>query len=262
MKDQRCCRLQLILALATVKIVKLFAWEEPLLAKVSESRRKELNGIRGLLAIRSANQAIALSIPTLAAVVVFGVYSVTGHDQDAATIWTSISLLNLLRFPLMMLPNSLSTITDAASACKRLVPVFLADDLPDNTIQIVQDHKSALEVNNASFEWEAGSKAVEKKGKKKEAGEVLEKSTEEEEKPFRLEDISLSVPSGSLVCVVGTVGSGKSSLLQGLVGEMRRTAGEVVFGQCHSCFLPEKSLMFLVKPKAGSLGIAPSRRGS
>jgi len=28
--------------LSGIKIIKLFAWEEPLLAKVSESRRKEL----------------------------------------------------------------------------------------------------------------------------------------------------------------------------------------------------------------------------
>ncbi|GAA5895556.1 uncharacterized protein JCM6883_001546 [Sporobolomyces salmoneus] len=217
--------------LAGIKIVKLFAWEEPLLAKVSESRRKELNGIRKLLSIRSTNQAIALSIPTLAAVVVFSVYSVTGHDQDPATIWTSISLLNLLRFPLMMLPNSLSTITDAASACKRLVPVFLADELPEKTIEIVEDNKFALEVKNASFEWEAGSQpSTGKKSKKKEEENEKLAAVQKKEKPFRLENISLSVPKGNLVCVVGTVGSGKSSLLQGLVGEMRRTEGEVVFG--------------------------------
>ncbi|GAA5961345.1 hypothetical protein JCM3765_004381 [Sporobolomyces pararoseus] len=208
--------------LAGIKIVKLFAWEEPLLVRVSESRRKELNGIRGLLAIRSANQAIALSIPTLAAVVVFAVYSVTGHAQSPATIWTSISLLNLLRFPLMMLPNSLSTITDAASACKRLVPVFLAEDLPEKAIEIIEDNKYALVVKNASFEWEGSTKA--------DTGKIERNDKVEEEKPFRLENISLAVPKGNLVCVVGTVGSGKSSLLQGLVGEMRRTEGDVTFG--------------------------------
>lgn len=198
-----------------------------MLARVSESRRKELNGIRGLLAIRSANQAIALSIPTLAAVVVFAVYSVTGHGQSPATIWTSISLLNLLRFPLMMLPNSLSTITDAASACKRLVPVFLAEDLPEKAIEIIKDNKYALEVKQASFEWERGSQNETQQIKKNEK----EEEKKLQEKPFRLENISLAVPKGSLLCVVGTVGSGKSSLLQGLVGEMRRTEGEVIFGE-------------------------------
>jgi len=135
----------------------------------------------------------------------------------------------------MMLPNSLSTITDAYSACKRLVPVFLADELPEQSIQIVEETKFALEVKNASFEWES-SAPIHNKGKKarsKEEAAAAEKSRseeKEEEKPSRLDDISLQVPKGALVCVVGSVGSGKSSLLQGLVGEMRREKGEVIFG--------------------------------
>ncbi|GAA5927015.1 uncharacterized protein JCM15063_000432 [Sporobolomyces koalae] len=221
--------------LAGIKIVKLFAWEEPLLAKASESRRKELDGIRGLLAIRSANQAIALSIPTLASVIVFSVYAVTGHDQNPAEIWTTISLLNLLRFPLMMLPNSLSTITDAYSACKRLTPVFLADELPEDSIRIVEEAKMALKVDQACFEWEQGSTLPSSTASRVKGGKKNSKLDKEEkriapEQPFRLEDISLEIPHGALVCVVGTVGSGKSSLLQGLVGEMRRTQGGVVFG--------------------------------
>ena len=48
-----------------------------------------------------------------------------------------------------------------------------------------------------------------------------------EEKPFTLDDLSLRIPKGQFVAIVGRVGSGKSSLLQSLVGEMRRTGGEV-----------------------------------
>lgn len=188
------------------------------------------------MTIRSANQAIALSIPTLASVIVFAVYAVLGHEQDPATIWTTISLLNLLRFPLMMLPNSLSTITDAYSACKRLVPVFLADELPEQSIQIVEETKFALEVKNASFEWESSAplNVTGKKDTSKNEAEAADKGElDEQEKPSRLGDISLQVPKGALVCVVGSVGSGKSSLLQGLVGEMRREKGEVIFGESH-----------------------------
>jgi ABC-type nitrate/sulfonate/bicarbonate transport system ATPase subunit len=36
-----------------------------------------------------------------------------------------------------------------------------------------------------------------------------------------LTDLSLSVPRGHLVCVVGAVGSGKSSLLSALIGELK-----------------------------------------
>jgi hypothetical protein len=68
----------------------------------------------------------------------------------------------------------------------------------------------------------------------------------EEEKPFELRNLKFSVPKGAFVAIVGKVGSGKvrwtgclwtvhvahpeciqSSILQGLIGEMRRTAGTV-----------------------------------
>lgn len=67
--------------LSGIRIVKFFAWEEPILDKVAASRKRELRKVRKLLAIRAANQAIAMSIPLLASVLVFAVYSLTGHSQ-------------------------------------------------------------------------------------------------------------------------------------------------------------------------------------
>ena len=39
--------------------------------------------------------------------------------------------------------------------------------------------------------------------------------------------ISLAVPKGGLVAVVGSVGSGKSSLISAILGEMNKTHGNV-----------------------------------
>ncbi|KAJ3537700.1 hypothetical protein NM688_g6639 [Phlebia brevispora] len=57
----------------------------------------------------------------------------------------------------------------------------------------------------------------------------MEKEDKVEDKPFALADVKLQIPNGSFVAIVGRVGSGKSSLLQGLIGEMRRTRGDCVF---------------------------------
>ena len=43
-----------------------------------------------------------------------------------------------------------------------------------------------------------------------------------------LSNIDLKVKPGSLVAIVGQVGSGKSSLLQAMLGEMERRGGRVV----------------------------------
>lgn len=44
---------------------------------------------------------------------------------------------------------------------------------------------------------------------------------------FRLHDINLEVKRGELVAVIGRVGSGKTSLLNSMLGEMKRAAGQL-----------------------------------
>lgn len=45
---------------------------------------------------------------------------------------------------------------------------------------------------------------------------------------WRLEDIDLTITHGRLVALVGSVGSGKSSILSALLGEMKKNTGKVV----------------------------------
>jgi ABC-type Mn2+/Zn2+ transport system ATPase subunit len=51
-----------------------------------------------------------------------------------------------------------------------------------------------------------------------------------EETLFKLKQVDFKVPRGQLLAIVGAVGSGKSSLLQGLIGDMRKAGGSVRFG--------------------------------
>lgn len=51
-------------------------------------------------------------------------------------------------------------------------------------------------------------------------------SSESVEKPT-LRNINLKVESGQLVAIVGTVGSGKSSLVSAMLGEMEKLSGRV-----------------------------------
>ena len=141
---------------------------------------------------------------------------------------------------------SLGAIADASNATERLKGVFEAE-LLDDTYTIDESIQNAVQVKNASFTWDAPPpESTSDKGKKQKPGKISnsrrtskseaddtatnESMAHKEDKVFQLRDISMSVPRGQLVAVVGAVGSGKSSLLQGLIGEMRMTTGNVVFG--------------------------------
>ncbi|KAF8598170.1 ABC transporter [Ceratobasidium sp. AG-I] len=259
--DKRAKLLQELLG--GMRILKFFAWETPYLERIAQFRNNELKYIRSLLLIRSGNNAVAFSLPVLASVLAFVTYSLAGHDLNPAVIFASLTLFQMLRMPLMFLPVALSSIADAWNATSRLQEVFVAEILTQTRI-IDPSLPVALEVKDAEFSWDGAPPdegASKGKGKDKSKAKSSKTATAEvaakaasgpgekeavtqdaagpgvgvegepaKEMVFKLKDVNLSLPRGQLCAVVGAVGSGKSSLLQGLIGEMRREKGSVTFG--------------------------------
>ena len=62
--------------------------------------------------------------------------------------------------------------------------------------------------------------------------------------PVQLRDLNWKVEHGQLVAVVGIVGSGKSSLLSALLGDMQRIEGEAnVKGEEQIAYVPQQAWM-------------------
>ncbi|TYJ53516.1 hypothetical protein B9479_005847 [Cryptococcus floricola] len=220
-------------ALGSMRIVKYMAWEAPFLDRIHGFRKMELKYIRQLLTLRAGIMAFATSLPVLASILSFVTYSLTSHSLEAAKIFTVITLFQLLRLPLAIWPMALSSTADALNALSRLEGVFDAE-LITETRRLDPKMEEAIKLEHATFTWDAAPE--EDDGKKKGSGTKQGKEAkvvENEEKPqkaiFQLADITLDIPKGSLTAIVGPIGSGKSSLLQGLMGEMRRTTGSVTF---------------------------------
>ncbi|KAJ6630974.1 ABC transporter, partial [Mycena sp. CBHHK59/15] len=238
--DKRAKILQELLG--GMKIIKLFNWQAPFLARIGGYRQKEMAYIRSLLLLRSGTNAVSMSMPVLASVLAFVTYSLTGHQLEPSVVFASLTLFMLLRLPLMFLPVSFSSIADASNATHRLYDVFVAETFTET--QVRDDELDvAIEVKNATFTWDGPPPDVEegkkRKGKQTQleraakaaaAARAAEQAKIDEEKVFKMPDLTFSIPRGQLVAIVGAVGSGKTSLLQGMIGEMRKTAGTIKFG--------------------------------
>ncbi|CAE6433942.1 unnamed protein product [Rhizoctonia solani] len=236
--------------LGAMRIIKLFAWELPFMDRIGEYRSTEMSYLRSRLTLRSFNNAFAFSLPTLASVVSFVIYSASGHSLEPGVIFSSLSLFVLLRTPMTFLPVALNAITDASAAVQRLQPIFMAETRSEN-LPVELDLPVAIRTQALDLTWDSPppvnppkkrvgaprsnilGRARARFGAKPTANPVAanEKPTAVPVKePFRMNNINLEIPRGQLCAIVGPVGSGKSSMLQGLIGEMRKTGGDIRFG--------------------------------
>ncbi|KAH6611162.1 abc transporter family [Trichoderma cornu-damae] len=251
--DQRVSLTQEILQ--SVRFVKYFGWEEAFIGRLAEIRSREIYSIQVLLSIRNAINAVSLSLPIFASMLSFITYSLTSHGLAPAEVFSSLALFNGLRVPLNLLPLVLGQAIDAWSSLQR-IEQFLLEEEQEEEVILKPEGEHAIELIDASFTWERtptkeadkGAAGKDKKNaKKREAPKVTARPASghdsastlvDEREPFKLQDLNLQAGRNELIAVIGTVGSGKSSLLAALAGDMRKTSGDVVFGASRA-FCPQ-----------------------
>jgi ABC-type multidrug transport system fused ATPase/permease subunit len=128
-----------------------------------------------------------------------------------------LALFNALRNPLNLLPQVISQVTDAWMAINRIQEFLRAEEQRED-VKLDEAMEHAVQLENASFTWE---KTSVDEGAKTQSREEKDKP-----EPFKLSNLRLFAKPNELLAVIGTVGSGKTSLLSALAGEMRLTAGE------------------------------------
>ncbi|XP_068007071.1 ATP-binding cassette sub-family C member 3 isoform X2 [Melanerpes formicivorus] len=191
--------------LGGIKVLKLYAWEPSFSGKVLEIRQNELRVLRRAAYLTSLSSFAWVSAPFLVALTTFAVYVLVDEKNilDAEKAFVSLSLFNILKFPLTMLPQVISSLVQISVSLKRIQQFLSHDELDPNCVERKAIAPgNAISVIHGTFSW----------------GKELKPS---------LTDINLLVPSGALVAIVGHVGCGKTSLVSALLGEMEKLEGEV-----------------------------------
>jgi ATP-binding cassette, subfamily C (CFTR/MRP), member 1 len=128
-----------------------------------------------------------------------------------------------------VLPSAVKSVAEARVSVRRLTNFFLMDEIEDSRI-LVSDSKQtkfSVIVKHASFHYDS---VVAKRGlndsrsQAREKAEIAQDQRDELER-FSLTDINLRVKRGECIAVVGRVGSGKSTFLLSLAGQLRQRHG-------------------------------------
>ncbi|XP_016963522.1 multidrug resistance-associated protein 1 isoform X1 [Drosophila biarmipes] len=199
-KDERVKLMNEVLS--GIKVLKLYAWEPSFEKQVLDIRDKEIATLRSTAYLNAGTSFLWSCAPFLVSLVTFATYVLIDENNvlDATKTFVSLSLFNILRFPLTMLPMLITNLVQTQVSVNRINKFLNSEELDPNSVLHDKSKPHPMSIENGEFSW----------------GDEI-----------TLRNINIEVHKSSLVALVGTVGSGKSSVVQAFLGEMEKLAGVV-----------------------------------
>ncbi|GAA5796465.1 hypothetical protein HPULCUR_001837 [Helicostylum pulchrum] len=239
-----------------IRMIKYFAWENNWKEKVLEARREEIKKLIDTIIIDVLVGVIYLTAPVLVTVSSFIWYTkVAGNDLTASVAFVSITLFEMLRAPLIFIPESVNTFTEAYVSLKRISGYLQEPEVTENynsePIQVPegvspQTVLARVGFEDSVFEWHYQKQPVsnitittaseqEPLINSRSAASTLNSAAQPASQTFQLTVPKFNFPTGKLSLVCGSTGSGKSSFLNALLGEMDIVSGRV--------YLPSRTVL-------------------
>ncbi|PSR89727.1 ABC transporter C family member 5 like [Actinidia chinensis var. chinensis] len=191
--------------LRNMRILKLQAWEDRYRVKLEEMRNVEFKWLRKALYSQAFITFIFWSSPIFVSAVTFGTSILLGGELTAGSVLSALATFRILQEPLRNFPDLVSMMAQTKVSLDRIAGFLQDEELQgDATIVLPRGITNvAIEIKDGEFCWDPCSS-----------------------KPT-LWGIKMKVERGMRVAVCGMVGSGKSSFLSCILGEIPKISGEV-----------------------------------
>ncbi|XP_042048659.1 putative ABC transporter C family member 15 [Salvia splendens] len=191
-------------SLKSMRVLKLHSWEPTFLKKLFHLRETERGFLKRYLYTSSAVTFLFWASPTLVSVVTFGVCVLLGTPLTSATVLSALATFRILQEPIYNLPELISMVAQTKVSIDRVQSFIREED----SKRLMHSHTSgapgvAIEIEAAEFAWQD-------RDAKKPTIKITKK---------------LRIMKGSKVAVCGSVGSGKTSFLCSILGEIPRVSG-------------------------------------
>lgn len=185
-----------------MRVIKFYAWEASFIERIQEYRNKEGTILKKLSVTFGLFSMLLFTGPVFVAVSCFSSYALAGNTLSTADAYSALAFFTILRAPLSFLPMFVTNAINAVVGLKRIQGFLLKPEIEERT----KDEDvpvGVVEVRDGKFKWDTRS-----------------------EEPT-LRDVSFRAIPGTLTMVVGSVGSGKTSLLASLLRQTERISGSV-----------------------------------
>ncbi|KAK1940463.1 ABC transporter C family member 2 [Phytophthora citrophthora] len=248
-------------ALQGIRVMKFYAWEKSLAHRVEKIRAQEIELLRKFHLYQVVNTVMLFLTPAFLSGVTLGIYLALNGTILVIDAFTLIAMVNICRTALIQLPVAIASFSQARIAFARIDHYLSSDEYSGRLLESsANPGLGSISVRGADFEWPLPSRTADVVVVTSAlGGDEVSVSTHTlrdaselnfdvdysrlscsesmrtsmvglgrpggEQQNFRLEGVNLEIDAGSLVMIVGTVGAGKSSLLNALLGEMTLKRG-------------------------------------
>ncbi|XP_076266255.1 multidrug resistance-associated protein 1-like isoform X2 [Rhynchophorus ferrugineus] len=198
-KDERVKLMNEVLS--GIKVLKLYAWEPSFENQVLKIRDKEIKVLKQAAYLNAGTSFIWSCAPFLVVLATFVsfIFSDKNNILTPERTFKSLTLFGTMSMPMGLLPILLVYTVETYVSVQRINTFMNAEELDPNNVSHDQSD-DPLVIENGNFSWG--------------------------EDPI-LKNINIKIASKTLTAVVGSVGSGKSSLISAFLGEMDKISGWV-----------------------------------
>ncbi|KAJ2561810.1 hypothetical protein IW140_006529 [Coemansia sp. RSA 1813] len=238
-----------------IKAVKLFGWETRFMKNIAEQHGYQLKYNWKVFSWRVVLNVVSELMPVAVFVLILYLYAVVfGNKLTAEIAFTSLSVFHTVYNAILQVENYFTSLTDIFVSIDRMNTYLSSSNTQSLEKRVASNTDNALGFKCADLEWVS----TEEKDKDKANGSAAEEIPPTEQtpllsgessstpisgtanvssvslakldnvSPFSLKDIDVQFPLGGFSIVAGPTGSGKSSLLSALIGEMTLTRGSIM----------------------------------
>ncbi|KAI1275205.1 putative ATP-binding cassette transporter [Xylaria sp. FL0933] len=220
--------------LSSLKAIKMTGADKRAAAAIQKLRSLEFEASKTFRRLLIGGLFSSFATLTLAPVVVFGAYIGATASQhrslDPSRLFSSLILINLVANPLVTLLQTFSQLGAAVGCCARIQDFLQSEDLSDSR---ERGHGLPSEENSEGRLSSKMNEAQEKRDMDSASKDLMVEITDGSfgwDDKVLVKDVNLSVGKREHIVITGPVGSGKSLLLQAIIGESQTLSGNIKVG--------------------------------
>ncbi|KAK9065604.1 hypothetical protein SSX86_015005 [Deinandra increscens subsp. villosa] len=191
--------------LKNMRILKLYGWEMKFLSRIDDIRKDEAHWLYKFTFTMAISGFAFWVAPTFVTIATFGTCMLAGTTLDSGKVLSALATFKNLQDSVYNLPDTISMIVQTKVSFDRIASFLSLAELDSGMVEIIPSSSSStsVEIVDGNFSWDVTSSNP------------------------TLIDVDLKVFHRMKVAVCGPVGSGKSSLLSCILGEVPKLSGKV-----------------------------------